>query len=101
MILSTSSAHPSKTNLDALLVEINGLFINFENATGTVDQSIQDVQKDILDNIGMSIQKNVAPTSTNIPQNQIDPEDMQKIIIPNLCTIATFYNIMTQNCIPE
>lgn len=41
----------------------------------------------------MIIQKSVAP--------QIDPEDMQKIIIPNLCTIATFYNIITQNCTPE
>jgi hypothetical protein len=78
--------------------DVRLLFNDFENAVGTPDRTLQDIQKDILQNIGSVIGRNVASSSNNIQADQIDPIDMQSIVIPNICLITQFYNIPTETC---
>jgi hypothetical protein len=59
---------------------------------------MQDVQRNILQKIGATIGAQVATDSKDIKPDQIDPIDMQTIIIPNICAITEFYNIPTQTC---
>lgn len=77
------------------------LFTQFEQAQGTQTQNLQDIQKQILQQILTTIAQTVAPSSDQIEDNQIDPVDMETIILPNICSIAQFYNIATENCSSE
>lgn len=74
------------------------LFADFEDASGTAERSIQDIQKDILQQIGAIIGRSVAANSNDIQADQIDPIDMQSVVIPNICAITQFYNIPTETC---
>lgn len=79
--------------------EIMLAFTDFENAVGTTERTLQDTQKDILQDIGTIIGRSVAADSSNIQADQIDPTDMQSVIIPNICLITGFYNIPTETCV--
>lgn len=81
--------------------DIKILFNDFENAGPTTEQTIQEVQKGMLQNIIDTISKSVAESSANIQENQIDPIDMQAIIIPNVCAITNFYNIPSESCVSD
>jgi len=78
--------------------EIMLAFTDFENAVGSTERTLQDTQKDILQDIGTVIGRNVAENSNDIQTDQIDPIDMQTIIIPNICLITEFYSIPTETC---
>lgn len=78
--------------------EIMLLFTDFENWVGTNERTLQEIQKDILQNIGVVIGRSVAASSSDIQADQIDPIDMKDIIVPNICLITQFYNIPTETC---
>ena len=79
--------------------EIMLAFTDFENAGGTEERTLQETQKDILQDIGVVIGRNVAENSNEIQTDQIDPVDMQSVVIPNICIITQFYNIPTETCV--
>lgn len=84
---------PKNTRSEVLL-----LFSDFENAVGTPERTLQEIQKDLLQEIGVVIGRNVAANSNDIQADQIDPTDMEAIVIPNICLITGFYNIPTDTC---
>jgi PKD repeat protein len=81
-----------------LAIIIRELFEEFENIIGDNETIIQDKKRNILQKIWATIWENVAENSNNIQENQIDPIDMETIIIPNICKITEFYSIPTQTC---
>ena len=78
--------------------EIRTLFDDFENIVGTPERTVQEIQKDILQQIVGIIGQSVAEDSSNIQSDQIDAVDMDMIVIPNICLITELYNIPTENC---
>lgn len=82
-----------------LRVDVDALFNNFERAWSTADTtSQQDQRKAILQSILDLIQKSAAPAGDPVKENQIDPIDIDAIIVPNMCRIMSFYNIPSSLC---
>ena len=79
--------------------DVRLLFQEFENARWSETQTIQEAQKNILQQIIDFVGWHVAEPGTAIQENQIDSRDMQNIIIPNICKITEFYGIPTDSCI--
>jgi len=78
--------------------EIQTLFDAFENIVGTAERTVQEKQKDALQEIVVKIGQSTAEDSSNIQADQIDSADMEMIVIPNICIITELYNIPTENC---
>jgi hypothetical protein len=82
-----------------LAVDVNALFNDFETAVSqSSTNSEQDKRKAVLQNIVDVISKNLAPAGSTIQENQVDPLDMDTIIIPNICKIVAFYNLVSTLC---
>ena len=84
--------------------DVNNLFIEFEDVqewNNWWTQERVDIQKDILNNILQVIGSIVASDSSNIGEEEIDPNDMDLILMPNICIIAAYHNIATENCDTE
>lgn len=78
-----------------LVIEVEKLFSSFDTSTGDFQQ---DQRKAILQEIIYLIRKNTAPVGQEINNNQIDSIDMEGIIMPNICNIMNFYNIVSEEC---
>lgn len=78
--------------------DINQFFLQFESATAIDGQTLQDIQKQILQQMIDKINTARAPSSDKIAENQIDPVDIDQTIIPNICSIMNFYNIPSKLC---
>lgn len=87
-----------------LAVDIEWLFKEFESITSdpTVQAttSQQDKRKAILQEIITLISKNISSDATSVSTDQIDPLDMDDIIMPNMCKILSFYSLASEAC-PE
>ncbi|MFA7718271.1 MAG: hypothetical protein WC875_06170, partial [Candidatus Absconditabacterales bacterium] len=82
-----------------LAVDVNALFNDFENAVSqSSTNSQQDNRKKILQDIIDTIDKNLAQAGQTINENQVDPLDMDTIIMPDICKIVAFYNIVSTLC---
>lgn len=78
--------------------DINQFFLQFESATAIDGQTLQDIQKQILQQMVDKINTARAPSSDKIQENQIDPIDIDQTVIPNICSIMKFYNIPSKLC---
>lgn len=80
------------------------MFKEFESITSdpTVQAttSQQDKRKAILQEIITLISKNISSDATSVSTDQIDPLDMDDIIMPNMCKILSFYSLASEAC-PE
>lgn len=83
-----------------LLTQTNDLFTQFENINwdATTQTSQQESRKSILQQIVNLIQSNVAGTGSAIQDNQIDNNDMNTIIMPDICSIMDIYSIPSSFC---
>jgi len=82
-----------------LSADVNSLFNTFENATSdTTDVSQQDKRKAILQSILDLIQKNTAVAGQSVKENQLDPLDMESVVLPNICKIMNSYSLVSQLC---
>lgn len=83
-----------------LRVDVQALFANFETVVSenSVDASQQDKRKAALQAILDLIKKNLASDSQNVWPNQVDPVDMEQIVKPNICTIMSFYSLVSPLC---
>ena len=74
---------------------IENLFSAFDTETGDLQQSHR---KQIIQKITNLIKMNVVPDGQHIEANQITADDMEWIIVPNLCNLMKFYNILSGEC---
>lgn len=84
-----------------LAIDVEWLFNEFESVisdTTQTDASQQDKRKQVLQDIINLIKKNIAAEGTEVQTNQIDPLDMETIIMPNMCKILAFYSIASDAC---
>lgn len=78
--------------------DVNQFFLQFESATAIDGQTLQDIQKQILQQMLDKINTTRAASSDSIQENQIDPIDIDTTIVPNVCNIMKFYNIPSKLC---
>jgi len=69
----------------------------FDNEAGT-DVSQQDQRKIILQDIVNMIWAAVPPAWSTVGDNQIHSDDMEIIVMPNMCKIMAFYDIPSTSC---
>jgi hypothetical protein len=82
-----------------LAVDVNALFNNFETAVSqSSTNSQQDKRKAALQDVVNLITKNLAPAGSTIKENQVDSLDMDTIIMPNICKIMDFYDLVSTLC---
>jgi len=84
-----------------LAVDVEWLFKEFESVvsdTTQVDASQQDKRKAVLQDIINLITKNLSTEWAQVQSSQVDPLDMKTIIMPNMCIILGFYNIVSDAC---
>ena len=83
-----------------LKVEVESLFNDFETAVSdnSTTSSQQDKRKEHLQAVVDLIKKNLAPDSKNIWSQQVDPSDMDNVVIPNICSIMSFYSLTSTLC---
>ena len=83
-----------------LLTQTNTLFTQFENIKGdaAAQTSQQENRKVILQQIVALIAWNVAADETAIKDNQITKNDMDTIIMPDICSIMEIYSIPSSFC---
>lgn len=104
--LGENNYQQAKANILSILptnlqVQVENLLTEFEQITGTESIPLRQAQQNILQEILETIGNKVASSDDNIWDEQISPLDMELIIIPNICIIASFYNIPTENCSNE
>lgn len=44
------------------------------------------------------IKKNTAAAGAEVKDNQVDPLDLDAVIVPNICKIMNFYNLVSELC---
>lgn len=81
-------------------------FKQFETTKGWMDEngnqlSQQERRKQILQVIINEILSNVAGSSEDIKEGQVDPIEMELNIMPNICKIMTYYSIPSATCSSE
>jgi hypothetical protein len=82
-----------------LSVDVDALFADFERAVSdTTSTSQQDKRKETLQKILDTIQKSAAAADQPVKENQVDPIDIDSIILPNICKIMNFYNLVSDLC---
>lgn len=84
-----------------LAVDVEWLFKEFESVVSDTTQenaTQQDKRKSVLQDIINLIKKNLAAEWAEVQTNQVDPLDMQTIIMPNMCKILAFYSIASEAC---
>ena len=85
--------------------DVKQMFYEFENTVGGESEwsikeatSQQDKRKEILQDIVNLTASSQAPTGEPIKDEQIDPFDMEAIILPSICRIMNFYTIPSELC---
>jgi len=83
-----------------LLTQTNELFNQFDAVSGdaTTQTSQQDKRKEILQQIVNLITAHVADPKKAIADNQIEKNDMDTIIMPDICSIMEMYSIPSSFC---
>lgn len=84
-----------------LAVDVEWLFKEFESVVSDATQenaTQQDKRKSVLQDIINLIKKNLAAEGAEVQTNQVDPLDMQTVIMPNMCKILAFYTIASDAC---
>ncbi|MCS6955036.1 MAG: hypothetical protein NZM44_01595 [Candidatus Calescibacterium sp.] len=73
------------------------LFAEFENLSSDENNLLPEKQRSTLEKIVQTIGQYVDKDGI-IQENEIDPNDMQNVVIPNICKITVFYNIPSKIC---
>ena len=85
--------------------DVQSLFRDFEQAVSDDDAddavSQQDKRKAILQEVVNTIAASVAPAGVEVGDDQIDSDDMEIIVMPNMCKIMNFYTISSSSCSSE
>ena len=83
-----------------LVTQVNNLFTQFENINwdSSTQTSQQESRKTILQQVVNLVQSNVAGSGAAIQDNQIDKNDMDTIIMPDICSIMDIYSIPSSFC---
>ena len=83
-----------------LLTQTNELFNQFDavNGDATTQTSQQEKRKEILQQIVTLISSHVADPDKAIADNQIEKNDMDTIVMPDICSIMEMYSIPSSFC---
>jgi hypothetical protein len=80
-------------------VDVDAAFNDFETAVSqSSTNSQQDKRKAALQSVVDLITKNIATAGQPVGDNQVDPLDMTNIIMPDICKIVSFYNLVSTLC---
>ncbi|HKL44223.1 MAG TPA: PKD domain-containing protein [Candidatus Absconditabacterales bacterium] len=86
-----------------LRVDIEKLFIEFENAKGDKEQGLSenDQRKSILNKILTMISQKITNDIQNQKPDEITKDDMDMVIMPKFCQISEYYEIPSERCSSE
>ncbi|HRX64256.1 MAG TPA: hypothetical protein P5060_04080, partial [Candidatus Absconditabacterales bacterium] len=86
-----------------LRTDTEKLFVEFENAQGNQDEGLdQNTQrKNILNKIVSLISQKINTDETEQGEDEIAKDDMDLIIMPNICKIMDYYNMPSEKCVSE
>lgn len=86
---------PSNLKLDT-----EKLFLDLENAEWDEEQWISQIQQreDVLKKILALISQKITTNPTEQKPDEITTDDMNLIVMPNVCKIANYYNIPSEKC---
>ncbi|MEI8091772.1 MAG: hypothetical protein WCG98_06220 [bacterium] len=78
---------------------MDALFHTFETVVSEdTNNSQQDKRKEALQSVINLISKNLAAAGATVKTDQVDPLDMDAVIMPNICKIMSFYNLVSELC---
>lgn len=80
--------------------DIEPLFFQLESSDQYIseDATQKENQKMILQNIINSLASAIATDTSSQNESQITQDDMDYIIVPNICIIANYYQVVTELC---
>jgi len=86
--------------------DVNQLFREFENTIWSdLDEdnilSQQEHRKKLLQDIVNLIASKMAAPDADVWEAQVDPMDMEMVIMPNMCKIMEFYEIPSESCVSD
>lgn len=83
-----------------LKIDIEKLFIEFENIEWDAEQwlSQNNKREDILNKILAMISQKITKNPTEQKPDEITKDDMDAIIVPNICKITLYHNIPSEKC---
>ena len=86
-----------------LKLDIEKLFVEFENIkVSTWQEWSQNNQREtILNNILALISQKITNNIQDQKPDEITKDDMDSIILPNICKITKYYNIPSEKCVSE
>ena len=83
-----------------LRIEIERLFVEFENVEWDDEQQLSqnDKRKRVLNEMLSLISEKITKNVENQKPDEIIKEDMDSIIMPNICKIMNYYEIASEKC---
>ena len=83
-----------------LKLEVEKLFVDFDNSNGNEELwlSQNDQRKENLTKILSTITQKISNNPNNQKPDEIARDDMDLIIMPNLCKIMAYYDIPSESC---
>ncbi|HPC34694.1 MAG TPA: hypothetical protein PLP73_03440, partial [Candidatus Absconditabacterales bacterium] len=83
-----------------LRVDVERLFSDFENVKGDTEQQLSqnDKRKSILNEIISLISQKITTNVEEQKPDEIVKDDMDSIIMPNICKIMNYYDIASETC---
>lgn len=86
-----------------LKLDIEKLFVEFENVQWDTEQQLsQNNQREIiLNKILAMISQKITKDTTEQKPDEITKDDMDTIVVPNICKITVYHNIPSEKCLSE
>jgi len=86
-----------------LKLDIEKLFVELENVQWDLEQELsQNNQREIiLNKILAIISQKITKNTLEQKPDEITKDDMDTIIVPNICKITIYYNIPSEKCVSE
>ncbi len=83
-----------------LKLDIEKLFIEFDNSNGDEELwlSQNDQRKNVLNKVLSIISQKIAINPTEQKPDEIAKDDMDLVIMPNLCKIMAYYDMPSESC---
>ncbi len=100
-ILPYNLASDVKTKFADFETIVAGTVAEDWNLEATQNSSEQDKRKMILQDIVNMIASHVAPIDKEVWENQIQADDMDLVVMPNICKIMDFYSIASKTCVSD
>lgn len=86
-----------------LKLDVEKLFVEFENVKWNTEQELSEnnQRKSILNRILTMISQKITKNPEDQKPDEIAKDDMDNIVVPNICKITKYYNIPSEKCISE